>query len=173
MGLYLFNLSFTSIHISLYLIQLSGSASSISKLDEAIYGIAWAHKLAGFENPCNDNLVSSVREGVYRKIGHSVVKKEPRTPQVLQNIVDKYAFPTCSLKEIRIACMCLLSYAGFLRFSELANLRRSDIRFYSTHIVLHLEKSKTDIYREGKEVYIAKTRSKICPVDILSRYLKC
>jgi len=159
------------LHISLYLVHLTESANSVSKLDEAICGIAWAHKLAGFNDPCKDDLISSVREGAHRKIGHSVVKKEPITSAILQQIVHKYAYPTCNLKDIRIACMCLLSYAGFLRFSELANLRRSDIKFYSSHIVLHLEKSKTDIYREGKDVFIAKTGSITCPVDLLQRYL--
>jgi integrase len=40
----------------------------------------------------------------------------------------------CNLKDIRIASMCLICYSGFLRFSELLNLRRSDITFFPTYI---------------------------------------
>jgi integrase len=67
--------------------------------------------------------------------------------------------------------MCLICYAGFLRFSELVNLKRSNIKFYSDHVNLNIEKSKTDIYREGKDVIISATNNYICPVAMLSRYL--
>ncbi|XP_052061441.1 uncharacterized protein LOC127701553 isoform X1 [Mytilus californianus] len=160
------------LHISLYLIHLSETAKSVSKLNDAFYAIKWAHKLAGVADPSENNLVASVLEGAHRKIGHSVVKKEPITPHILKNIVCKYANNTCNLKDVRIACMCLLAYAGFLRFSELANLRRSDIQFSPTYLTLHLVKSKTDVYREGKDVVISKTGNITCPVDVLQRYLK-
>jgi integrase len=45
--------------------------------------------------------------------------------------------------------MCLICYSCFLRFSELVNLRRSDITFFPTYIKLFLVKDKTDVYREG------------------------
>lgn len=66
--------------------------------------------------------------------------------------------------------MCLICYSVFLRFSELANLRRPDITFFPTYIKLFLYKSKTDIYREGKYVLIAKTGLPTCPVDMQNRY---
>ena len=68
--------------------------------------------------------------------------------------------------------MCLLGYTGFLRFSEVASLKRSDISFFPSHVKLYLEKSKTDVYREGREVAISKTGTITCPIDMLDRYLK-
>ena len=126
--------SFTSLpasqlHVSLYLIKLSDSARSVSKIDEAYYAISWAHKLSGYPDPCKTDLVVSVREGIHRRIGHSVIKKDPITPEILQKIVQNFGSISNTLKDLRIACMCLISYAGFLRFSELACLRRSDIHF--------------------------------------------
>jgi hypothetical protein len=50
--------------------------------------------------------------------------------------------------------MCLLCYAGFLRFAELANLRRHHVFIYDNHVKLFLESSKTDVYREGRDVLI-------------------
>jgi hypothetical protein len=44
--------------------------------------------------------------------------------------------------------MCLLCYAGFLRFAELANLRLHHVFIYDNHVELFLESSKTDVYRE-------------------------
>jgi hypothetical protein len=53
----------------------------------------------------------------------------------------------------------------------LVNLKRSNIKFYSDHVNLNIEKSKTDIYREGKDVIISATNNYACPVAMLSRYL--
>jgi hypothetical protein len=75
------------------------------------------------------------------------------------------------LKDLRIASMCLICYSGLLRFSELINLRRSDITFFLSYIKLFLVKSKTDIYREGRDVLVAKTGLPTCPVNMLNRYL--
>ncbi|XP_076113718.1 integrase/recombinase xerD homolog [Mytilus galloprovincialis] len=68
--------------------------------------------------------------------------------------------------------MCLLSYAGFLRFSELANLKRSNVTFFPTHVKLFLEQSKADVYREGRDVVISKTGNNTCPVAMLEHYMK-
>jgi hypothetical protein len=38
----------------------------------------------------------------------------------------------------------LLCYAGFLRYSELANLKRNNIYFCDNYVKLFLENSKTD-----------------------------
>jgi hypothetical protein len=43
--------------------------------------------------------------------------------------------------------------------------------FYSDHVKLVLEQSKTDVYREGKDVIISITDNATCPVHMLRRYL--
>ena len=161
----------SDIHVSLYLIHLTESCKSSSKINEAFYAISWIHKLAGCKDPCESDLVVQVKEGATRIIGHSVTKKEPITPDTLKFIVLSYGNENSNLKDLRVACMCLLSFSGFLRFSELANLKRSNITFFDSYVKLFLEKSKTDVYREGRDVVISKTNTITCPVSMLSRYL--
>ena len=84
--------------------------------------------------------------------------------------MNVYGFYNADLKNIRVACMCLLCYAGFLRFAELANLRRHHVFIYDNHVKLFLESSKTDVYREGRDVLISKTNTPTCPVNMLLRY---
>ncbi|XP_076100861.1 uncharacterized protein LOC143070462 [Mytilus galloprovincialis] len=67
--------------------------------------------------------------------------------------------------------MCLISYAGFLRFSEMVNLKRSDLKFSDSHVSLFITKSKTDHYREGTQVLIARTDTQTCSVSMLEKYL--
>ena len=53
--------------------------------------------------------------------------------------------------------MCLLGYTGFLRFDELVNIRRNDILFEDKQIRLFIQKSKTDQFKNGFWLVIAKT----------------
>lgn len=161
----------SDISVSAYLIHLTNLGKSSSSINEAFYAISWAHKLAGVENPCQSDLVVTIKEGSLRSVGHHVVKKEPITPDILCKIVNKFGLDLTNLKNIRVACLCLLGYAGFLRYSELANIRRNQITFYDSYVKIFLESSKTDIYREGREVVISKTDKITCPVKMLQLYL--
>ena len=64
----------------------------------------------------------------------------------------------------------VLSFMGFLRFSEVSNLKRSDFIIQNTHMSIFKEKSKTDIYREGRWLHLAKLNSNLCPLDLTKRY---
>ncbi|XP_062576265.1 integrase/recombinase xerD homolog [Saccostrea cucullata] len=162
----------TDFHVSLYLTSLSNTCSSAGTIDEAFYAISWAHKLAGFPNPCSSELTISAREGCHRTIGKQLInKKEPITSNILKQLCALYGGESCSLLDIRICCMCLLSYAGFLRFSELVHLKRSDICFYGNYMTLTIQKSKTDRYKEGSNVVVSCTNEITCPVRITRRYL--
>ena len=67
--------------------------------------------------------------------------------------------------------MLLLGYAGFLRYSEIANLKMENIKFFPSYIVVNIVSGKTDVYRRGNNVVIAKTNGKACPVSWLLRYI--
>lgn len=156
--------------VSVYLIHLTNAGKSASTINEAFCVISWAHRLAGLADPCKSDLVKTIREGSIRSVGRCVVKKEPITPEILRQLVNVYGFHNTDLKNIRVVCMCLLCYAGFLRFAELANLRRHHVFIYDNHVKLFLESSKTDVYREGRDVLISKTNTPTCPVNMLLRY---
>jgi hypothetical protein len=51
------------------------------------------------------------------------------------------------------------------------NLRRDNLTLYEQYVKLFLEGSKTDVYREGRDVLISKTNSNTYPVNTLLRYL--
>ena len=65
--------------------------------------------------------------------------------------------------------MCPLGFAGFFRFSEIIVLRRCDIEIHSNFVNIFVEKSKTDIYRQGAWVIVASTGKDTCPVTMLIR----
>jgi hypothetical protein len=48
----------------------------------------------------------------------------------------------------------------------------NNLSFYDTHVKICIESSKTDIYRQGDTVIIAKTNTDTCPVKLLPYYCK-
>ena len=158
-------------HVSLYLASLGDNSNSTGTVDEAFYAISWAHKMAGFSDPCLSELPAFIKEGCHRTIGRKAFNKNPITPDILKHLCILYGSDSCSLSDLRTCCMCLISFAGFLRFSELVHLRRSDICFHENYMSLFIQKSKTDRYREGSSVLIACTDEITCPVRMTRRYL--
>ena len=76
------------------------------------------------------------------------------------------------MKDLRIAALCTVGFAGFFRFSELSNMLCKHVVFLVDHIKIFVPHNKPDVYREGNFVYIAKTLFKYCPVSILLRYMR-
>ena len=73
--------------------------------------------------------------------------------------------------NLRTICAILLGYAVFLRSQELFANKRCDISFESCYMCIFIEKSKTDIYRDGAWVIIAKADSPLGPVKNLMEYI--
>ena len=160
------------ISVALYLEFLLQSNCSISALESACYGISWAHNLYGFPTPCNSSLVKNILEAGKRKLAKPVSKKEPVTPVMINELCIKFAGPSASLSDLRLAAICVTAYAAFLRFNELAALRCCDVKFCdNTFVEITIVKSKTDQYRDGSRVLLAKTGSISCPFDLLERYV--
>ena len=80
--------------------------------------ISWLKRLGGQEEVSRNSLIKSVVKGFQRQLAQPKRKKEPVTPDMLKEIVTStIAKPT--LTWIRLSAICLLAYAGFLRFDKL------------------------------------------------------
>ena len=66
--------------------------------------------------------------------------------------------------------VCLVAFAGFLHCNELIKLKCSDITFNAEDMVINVQSSKTDQYREGAPLVIAHTGSVTCPVSMMERF---
>ena len=109
-------------------------------------------------------------EGAKTRLCVPTVKKEPVT-ELLQKMYDNLL----SAKNVynqRAMCACLLAYAGFMRISELLNLRICDINFSQEYISVFIKKSKTDVNRGGNWLIICRTGSPLWLVGNLELYLE-
>ena len=65
-----------------------------------------------------------------------------------------------------------LLFSGFLRYSEIAQLKIRDVTIFDSHLSLTIRKSKTDQYRKGNEVVIDRSNKVTCPVHNLERHMR-
>ena len=161
--------------VALYLAHLGQSCKSPSPIIQAVAALSWAHKVAGLSDPSSESIVSLTAEGLKRSLARPVSKKKPISPETLKQMVNLYigqdGHSVSNLMNLRTVTMCLLAYAGFLRFNELSQIKFEHITFTAQGMSLFVPSSKTDIYRSGRSVVISATDSRFCPVQMLKSYI--
>lgn len=157
-------------HVALYLSFLQKDLHSDYKINNIVYGISFAHKLANLPDPCCSNLIKNVKDGLIRSVGKQHNAKDPISIKEL-DLIAKHFGTTDSLINMRFVAMSLLSFSGFFRFNEVVSLRRSDICIKKDHVELSIVKSKTDQIAKGSVVIVSRTGQNTCPVTALERYL--
>ena len=129
------------------------------------------HTFVPVSNPLDNDFCRNIPESAKRISGKPVSKKTPLSANIVKRIIDSYAGPQCSLKHLRIATICTLGFAGFLRYNELCNILPSHLNFYDTYMTIFIPRSKTDVYREGNIVNVNSVDSKYCPVNLVKKYM--
>ena len=124
--------------------------------------------------------------GTKRALG-DMGRRKPRFPvtipilrKIRSFIQTQYQNPT-DRKMLWAACS--LPFFAFLRSSEYTSpstqtydkqstLQFADVKLRKSRLLLHVKVSKTDPFREGVTLSIAKTGGSTCPVRALRKYLK-
>ena len=99
------------------------------------------------------------------------VMKEAYYHRHHKSILDIHDKKDANLKNLRIAALGSLAFAGCFRYDELCNIVPKHIEFHSDYIRIFVPRSKTDVYSEGNFVFTSASRSKYCPVSVLQRFL--
>jgi integrase len=135
---------------------------------QAFCALKWFHDLLPLEsNPANSPLVRNIVDASKRSHHVAPTKKEPIS---IVKMVEKHANSDSDLKGIRTALLPSLGFFGLFRANELINIKAKDIGINDDHLVITVPKSKTDQYRNGSKVYIARTNGPVCPHALLLRY---
>ena len=123
------------------------------------------------ESPCKSPVVKNILEADKRVEHYKIRKKKAITVEQIKKIYDHCINTEPNIYNMRTFTLVNLSFCGFLRYREASNIRRSDINFQRSYMKTFIEKSKTDIYRNGNWIYVARGNSELCPVATLQRYL--
>ena len=125
-------------------------------------------------------------KGIKRMQGRSRKKplRAPVTPAVLRQIQISLFSSTRTLSEKWMLWTALLTaFFGFLRVSEytashknkydpLSTLCVSDVKVTTDSLHVHIKVSKTDPFRDGVTLNVARNGSNLCPHQAMTEYLK-
>ena len=148
-------------HVALFMVSLLQTGASCHVVESVLYAVKWGHEMAGHVDPTGV-LCHNMVEAAKRLAKPARVPKEPLTPEILEAILGET--DQSSLLDVRRFVLLLVSYAGFLRFDEAVSLRKRDFEFFDVYMSIFIEHSKTDQYRDGRTLIVARTGSSICPV---------
>jgi integrase len=148
------------------------TANHFSSVESDFYSIKWVHQMAGVPDPCISEVIKNIVEASKRKLCRPIKKNKPITPEEMIQLFKSLNTENRTLKDLRVLAMLAISYTGFLRYNELSNIKANNITFYEDYVNIVIVKSKTDCYRNGKNVVISKLDSLQCPLNILRCYLE-
>ena len=157
------------IQVALYFTHLLDASFSFSVISSTKYAIKFLHELHGHPDPTQNSFVNNLVETAKRHASKRISKKDPVTVDHLIRLCDMHCHSD-DLLIIRDLTMILIAFAAFLRFDELISLRCNDVTFSDDHFSLCIRKSKTDQYRLGDSVVVAKGESSACPYLMLRKY---
>ena len=160
--------------VALFILKKIQEGVSFAVVDAIFYSIKFFHVSVNLQDPCDTPVVENLYEAAKRLLFSPKNRKEPITIDLIHKIYDNLIRNNLNhkLTNLRLFVLIILGYTGFLRYSELSVLRRCDFIFYDTYMEVFIEKSKCDVYREGKWLTIAKFEDDICPVKHLKLYLE-
>ena len=139
-------------------------------MEEACNALSWVHSASGLAGPSSHPFVKATVEGLQRQLARPVKKKEPVTVEMLEAMVND-AESSGTLSDLRLVTACLLAFSGFLRSSELVELRPCDCSADAQMLKINIAKSKNDQLRQGSELLISRTSTSMCPVATLEKYM--
>jgi len=142
----------------------------ISTLRRHLASIARAHVVKGIDSPTSSPLVRATVRGIMRVHGTKQKQALPLTLALMRKL-GGHVPGVSRLRDARDRAILLVGFAGGFRRSELAGLCYGDLKFSSKGVVIRLQVSKTDQYKQGRDVALVRSNSPLCPVKALSRWI--
>ena len=123
------------------------------------------------ESSCKSPVVKNMLEAAKRVKHHKTRKKKAIKVEQIKKIYDHCNKTKPNIYNMRTFALINLSFCGLLRYTKASKIRRSVIDFQPSYMKIFIEKSKTDVHRNGNWIYIARRNSELCPVATLQTYL--
>lgn len=157
--------------LCLYLREKVEFCKSPAPIENAIYGIRWAHKLAGVSSPTDHCLVKQVLEACKRLLGRPIEGKQALDVDLVVRVAKKFNTPIASLSNLRICFIFVIAFAGLMRCDEIIQVTRKHVSLFSDHMTIFCPRRKNDQRSQGHTFYFARSDKVSCPVTITEKLL--
>ena len=169
-------LPINSLFLADYLSHISKSKGTIGAVTSAVTALKWLHSfipgLNQANDPLNDCFINRIAEGQKRNLIKEKTRKKPLTFDLIKQIFINFSkIKKPSLIQMRDTLIPSLAYALLLRHDEISHLNCSHISHSINGFRFHIPSSKTDIYRQGKNVFLSNDNTSLCALllDYLSK----
>lgn len=156
------------LYVTLFVIHIARTTSSASLVKSIVPAVCWGHRFVDLKFQADNQLLRDTVAGWVRVLSKPRNPKEPISAEHVKQLIDTVDFT--DLMDLRVVTMICLGFFGFLRFSELVSIRRSDVSCSGSHLKIVIRKSKTDQLREGNAVLISMLEPRYCPVSLVHIY---
>ena len=156
--------------VLLFIVHLLDNNFSYSVICSYIYSIKYMHGLWGYSDPTDNVHVRQLLSTSKRSVNKPKCKKDIVSPDHIKTLFELYS-DSQDLFVIRDLTMIITCFSGFLRYDEMSNLKCNEIKFEPDYVKLVIAKGKTDQFRDGNEVLLAKIDSFACPYKALTKYV--
>lgn len=129
--------------------------------------------LAGRKSPTDHPACDLVREISKRTLHGRKLNRGSMQPEHVRTLVARFASPDAPLPDLMIIACIVIMFAGFLRFSDIAqvSVQHDMLVITATHMTLVIPKSKTDQEGRGFTARIARIGGPACAVALTERLL--
>ena len=136
------------------------------------------HVEEGFPNPLEDRHRLKRALNCVKIEGGPPKKKLPITFSILANVLNyissnyNHKLIWAAMTLAYFACLRAAEFCVRNKFDPAVNLTMDDIKLNSNHLVLHLKSSKTDKFRQGVNIYVGCSGTRVCSFCPMLEYLK-
>lgn len=150
-----------------FLVAEAEAGRSASTIGRRCAAIAYAHKLAGADDPTDNEAVRAAMKGIRRRVGVAPTQKTAATADIVAALLMR---TPDTLAGKRDRALLALGFAGAFRRSELAALDVADLVDHADGLRVTVRRSKTDQEGRGIEKAIPHGRF-IRPVALIREWL--
>ena len=170
---YSHKLPFTSMVAAEYLTDLKLNKATRGAIDSALNSLKWVHSFVPginkLNNPMMDEFLSKISNGICREMGKPTIQKSPLSGKMVANLISKSNLD--NLVDLRNCVLIAFAYSLLLRHDEFSHISLAHITESEKGFKILIPKSKTDKYRNGKNVFLPKSEGVSSPSALLSAYL--
>ena len=157
-----------------YLSFLKETSGTQGAVKTAYNALKWLHNFVPdinkFNDPLDNKVVKCVLDSALRSLKIKRNNKLPLSPDIVKNIISSLSDNT-SLLDIRNCLIITLAYSLLLRHDEISHISCGHISKINNGLKFIIVASKTDVYKNGKDVFLAKDRGKFSVYGLFFRYL--
>ena len=154
-----------------FLTFLRDGQASKSSIKTALVSLKWLNNFfPGAQDSLNDNFLSRIVDSALRNVSSSKNQKLPFSKSMIRDMM--VLSPDPSLEELRDALIPSLSFSLLLRNDELRHLSCKHMILGSSGIKFKILSSKTDVYRNGRILFLARQEDVFSVFDLLISYMK-